>query len=378
MTKSMEITAKTLFGLEELLAHELQQLGATELEILNRAVKFRGDTELLYKANLWLRTALKLLLPIHKFRVQTEKDLYTRTKEFKWHELIGPDNTISVECSVNSKIFNHSQYPALVVKDAIVDKLRNKYGKRPDVDRRSPDFTVNLHIYKEDATISLDSSGDSLHKRGYRSAQIDAPLNEVLAAGMLEMTGWNGDSDLYDPMCGSGTFTLEAMTKAMNIPPGFKRSFGFQRWKDFDRDLWTEVFSTAMAKKKELNCKIKSSDISGKAVSVTKANLTNAGLREYSDVFVKDFFELIPEAGSGVIFLNPPYDERMEKEDAIDFYKQIGDKLKTDFAGFNAFIIGGNLKALKHVGLKPSFRKPLFNGKIETRFNKYELYRGSR
>lgn len=374
----MEIIVKTLFGLEEVLADEIRELGGKDIKILNRAVSFEGGPKEMYRANLELRTALNVLVPIHKFRIKSEKDLYVRTKEFKWHELIGTDNTIAVACSVNSKIFNHSQYPALVVKDAIVDKLRNKFGKRPDVDRQNPDYSINLHVYKEDAAISLDSSGDSLHKRGYRTVQTDAPLNEVLAAGMLELTGWKGESDLYDPMCGSGTFTLEAMTKAMNIPPGFKRNFGFQLWKDFDKQLWDEVYHDAMSKRTEPDCAFKSSDISGKAVSVTKANLTNAGFREYSDVFMKNFFELKPESSNGIVFLNPPYDERMETEDAIDFYKKTGDKLKTDFTGFNAFIISGNLEALKHVGLKPAFRKPLYNGKIETRFNKYELYKGSR
>ncbi len=371
-SENYKIIAKTLFGLEEILAAEIKELGGENIEILKRAVSFTGNNKLLYKSNLWLRTALRILVPIHMFRVKDEKELYLRTKEYKWNEIISPDNTIAVDSTVSSDNFNHSKFAALKVKDAIVDKIRNKFGKRPNVDTQNPDYRINLHIFNEDATISLDSSGDSLHKRGYRLAQIDAPLNEVLAAGMIKLAGWNANNNFYDPMCGSGTLLMEAAAIAANIPPGLKRKFGFMNWRDFDNELWQSILQNVKPVKPTID--IYGMDNSAKAFVISRKNILNAGFEDYIHLKKDNFFNLKPKSDEGTLIFNPPYDERMKQDEIIDFYKKIGDKLKHDLKGFDAWIISGNLSAFKHLGLKPSARIPLYNGKIECRYNHFGLY----
>lgn len=371
---NFKVIAKTLFGIEELLAQEIKQLGGKDIEILKRAVSFYSDYRLLYKSNLWLRTALKLIVPIHMFRAKNEKDLYLRTKEFKWFELITPENTFAVESTVNSKNFNHSKYVALKTKDAIVDRIRNKFNKRPNIDTANPDYLINIHIYNEDVTISLDSSGDSLHKRGYRISQVDAPLNEVLAAGMILFSGWNQSDDFIDPMCGSGTLLMEATTMMLNIPPGFKRNFGFMKWNDFNQDIWIEILNEAKNIKHNSNQKIFGYDNSPKAIAVSKKNLQNFGYFDSIKLKQQNFFNIKPKNNKGVLIFNPPYDERMKDENINEFYKKIGDKLKNDFKGYSAWIISSNIEAMKKIGLKPSRKIQLFNGKLETRYIKYEMY----
>lgn len=371
-TENYKIIAKTLFGLEEILAAEIKELGGENIEILKRAVSFTGNDKLLYETNLWLRTALRILVPIHMFRVKDEKELYLRTKEYKWNEIISPDNTIAVDSTVSSDNFNHSKFAALKVKDAIVDKIRNKFGKRPNVDTQNPDYRINLHIFNEDATISLDSSGDSLHKRGYRLAQIDAPLNEVLAAGMIKLAGWNANNDFYDPMCGSGTLLMEAAAIAANIPPGLMRKFGLMNWSDFNNELWQSILQNVKPVKPTID--IYGMDNSAKAFVISRKNILNAGFEDYIHLKKDNFFNLKPKSDEGTLIFNPPYDERMKQDEIIDFYQKIGDKLKHDLKGFDAWIISGNLSAFKHLGLKPSARIPLYNGKIECRYNHFGLY----
>jgi putative N6-adenine-specific DNA methylase len=284
------------------------------------------------------------------FRVKNENDLYKRTKEFKWHELLTPSDTIAVHSTVTSEAIHHSKYAALKVKDAIVDKMRNKYGKRPNIDTDKPDYRINLHIYNEDATISLDSSGDSLHKRGYRLAQVDAPLNEVLAAGMLKIAGWNAQNDFYDPMCGSGTLLMEAASIAANIPPGYKRKFGFMNWSDYNEDVWEKLRSEVEIKNPEI--KIYGTDNSAKSFVIARKNILNAEFEDYIHLKKDNFFNLKPKGDKGTVIFNPPYDERMKQEEIVEFYKKIGDKLKHDLKGFDAWIISANLNALKHLGFE--------------------------
>lgn len=370
--KNYKIIAKTLFGLENILAEEIVNIGGKDIEIINRAVSFYGDDELLYKANLHLRTAVRLIIPLHMFRVKNENDLYKRTKEFKWHELLTPSNTIAVHSTVSSEAIHHSKYAALKVKDAIVDKMRNKYGKRPNIDTENPDYRINLHIYNEDATISLDSSGDSLHKRGYRLAQVDAPLNEVLAAGMLKLAGWNAQNDFYDPMCGSGTLLMEAAAIATNTPPGYKRKFGFMNWSDYDEELWQKLKNEVEIQTP--NIKIYGTDNSAKSFVIARKNILNAEFEDYIHLKKDNFFNLKPKSESGTIIFNPPYDERMKQDEIVDFYKKIGDKLKHDLKGFDAWLISANLNAIKHLGLKTSKKIILYNAKLECRYNHYEMY----
>lgn len=374
--KKYEITVKTLFGLEQLLADEIIHLGGSDTEPHNRAVTCFGDDELLYSLNLKSRLALKVLKPIHKFRVKSERDLYVRVKDLNWKEIISNDNTFAVESIVNSPSFNHANFVALKVKDAIVDQLRQKTGSRPDIDKHAPDIQINVHISNEDCVISLDSSGNSLHKRGYRTAQVDAPLNEVLAAGMLIISGWDGKTDFYNPMCGSGTLAIEAGMMAKNIPPGIRRSFSFFNWPGFKEQLWKRILTDAVENVRKSECGIFAGDSDLKAVNITRNNIANAGLTE--DIFIKkeDFFGIKNKSNGGVIILNPPYGERLKFTEISEFYKKIGDKLKKDFTGFTAWVLSSNLNALKRVGLRPSRKVTLFNGKLECKYHKFELFAG--
>lgn len=377
--EKFEIIATTLFGLEEILASELSELGAEDIELLNRAVKFNGDQAFLYKSNLHLRTALKVLKPIAQFMVRNDTDLYAKIKKIKWEQFLSVEGTLAIEATVSGEYFTHSQFVALRCKDAIVDQFREKYDSRPSVNLEDPDLRLNIHITERNCSVSLDSSNSSLGKRGYRQAQALAPMSEVLAAGIIALSGWDKKSDFYDPMCGSGTFSIEAALIAGNIAPGRLRSFGFERWKDFDAGLWSSIKKDAESKMITPSCKIFGSDIDSRAVDISISNAAIAGVDHLIDFKQMDFLKCETHFNDGVVFLNPPYGERLkEKEDIIPFYQEIGTQLKHHYEGCEAWIISGNLEAFKFIGLRPSRKIRLYNGPIECKLHKYELFKGKK
>ncbi|HLV13685.1 MAG TPA: THUMP domain-containing protein [Xanthomarina sp.] len=379
MENNFKMVAKTLFGFEELLAKELTQLGAQDVKIGVRNVSFVGDKGFMYKANLALRTAIKILKPIETFKVRNEKDLYDKIYNMPWEHYVKPSGTIAVDATINSDVFTHSLYIAQKTKDAVVDKFRDTTGERPNVDLKFPDLKINVHIDREVCNISLDSSGDSLHKRGYKTATNIAPINEVLAAGMVMLSGWDGQSDFMDPMCGSGTILAEAAMIACNIPPNLMRKeFAFERWADWDVDLFEKIEESLLSKTRDFHHKIIGYDKSPSAVTKAKENIKNAHLDEFVSIQHEDFFKT-QKGGSNKLHMvfNPPYGERLDI-DMEEFYKNIGDTLKQGYPGTDAWFITSNLDALKHVGLRPSRKIHLVNAKLEARFVKYVMYEGSK
>jgi putative N6-adenine-specific DNA methylase len=379
MGKNFKMIAKTLYGLEEILASELRQLGASQVEIGIRNVSFMGDTGFMYKANLCCRTAIKILKPITGFNVFTEDDLYRKVNQFPWEELMHSNESLAVDATVFSKQFTHSKYIALKTKDAIVDRFRDREGIRPNVDLDHPTLRVNVHIDRNICTISLDSSGQSLHKRGYKVAQTVAPINEVLAAGMVMLTGWSGQCDLLDPMCGGGTILTEAAMIACNIPPNLNRKeFGFENWHDIDVDLYEMIEASAIKRIRDVPCRIIGFDKDEKELSKARKNIKSANLQDFISVRKQDFFESEKETDQPLfIIFNPPYDERLQV-DADRLYASIGTTLKHGYPGTQAWMISSNFDALKHIGLRPSKKIKLYNGKLESRFLKYEMYEGSK
>ncbi len=373
------MVAKTLYGFEDLLERELIQLGAMEVKKGVRNVSFVGDKGFMYKVNLALRTAIKILKPIKTFRVLNEQDLYDQVYKMSWSKHLKPTGSLAVDATVHSKAFTHSKYVALKTKDAIVDKFRSTDGQRPNVDLRFPDLKINVHIDRQVCTISLDTSGESLHKRGYKSATNIAPINEVLAAGLVMLSGWDGQSDFMDPMCGSGTILAEAAMIACNIPPNLMRKeFAFERWQDWDVDLFEKIEESLLSKTRDFHHKMIGYDKSPSAVSKAKANIKNAHLDEFITIQHEDFFKT-QKAGDNKLHMvfNPPYGERLDI-DMETFYKEIGDTLKQGYPGTDAWFITSNLDALKHVGLRPSRKIHLFNAKLESRLVKYVMYEGSK
>lgn len=373
------MVAKTLFGFEELLAKELRNLGAQDVKIGVRNVSFSGDKGFMYKANLGLRTAIKILKPIKSFRVANEQDLYNQVYKMPWEDYMKPTGSLAIDATVHSTVFTHSKYIALKTKDAIVDKFRDTGGERPNVDLRFPDLKINVHIDKQLCTISLDSSGESLHRRGYKTATNIAPINEVLAAGLIMLSGWDGQSDFMDPMCGSGTILAEAAMIACNIPPNLMRKeFAFERWQDWDVDLFEKIEEFLLSKTRDFYHKIIGYDKSPSAVSKAKENIKNAHLDEFITVKHEDFFKT-QKAGEDVLHMvfNPPYGERLELN-MEEFYGNIGTTLKHGYPNTNAWFITSNLEALKYIGLRPSRKIKLFNAKLEARLVKYEMYAGSK
>ncbi len=366
-------------GLEETLADELRNIGAREIEIMHRAVKYEGDERLIYRSNLELRTALRILIPITRFKAQNEHELYNGVKKLYWHKYISKGNTIAVNSSVSSDHFNHSHYVALKTKDAIVDQLRDKWGVRPDVDVDEADIRINTHIHREKVTISLDSSGNSLHKRGYRISSVEAPINEVLAAGLLLLSDWDKKTDLFDPMCGSGSFVCEAAKMAMNQPPhSYEKKFCFMNWKNFDETIWNSVVENCKANEKKLEIKIKGFDMDAEAIRASRHNIAEAGLDGLVEVEEKDFFENHEIKPGSFVIINPPYDIRLKEDNIIEFFKKIGDHMKKNMPGTTVWIISSNIQALKLLGLRPSKKFSLFNGPNPAKFHKFELYEGSR
>ena len=374
----MKLVVKTFHGLEDVLAKELESLGAKDIYTLKRAVSFNGSKELLYKSNLHLRTALRIMLPVYTFSAYNENELYQKVGDFDWSDYIKLDQTFAIDSVVFSDYFRHSKYLVLKIKDAIVDQFRRKTGKRPSIDTETPDVRFNVYVSHENFTISLDSSGDSLHKRGYRNNQHKAPLNEVLAAGMLKLAGWNKDIPLIDPMCGSGTILMEAAMIARNMPPGINRKrYGFMKWNDYDPTLWDRVYNKAQSQIVRPMVKIMGSDISSEAIDISKVASINFNLNPEIRLTRSPFKDLHPTSKTGMLIMNPPYGERMEQDDIFSFYKMIGDHLKKNFTGFDAWILSSNKEALKHIGLHPSKKHTLFNGPLECKFQKFSLYQGS-
>ena len=368
-----------MHGLEEVLAKELHEIGAEDITVLKRAVSFTGNKKLLYRANLELRTAIRILVPFKTFRVRDETELYNKIRTIDWSEFMGVDDTLAIDGVTNSQYFNHSKYIALKTKDAIVDQFRDKYGKRPNVNTYNPTLRVNVHINEDQCTISLDSSGESLHKRGYRKETLEAPINEVLAAGMIQLSGWKKDCNFIDAMCGSGTILFEALLYARNIPPQYRRDyFCFKMWKDFDEKLWEEVVKEAKEKECEFKHKIMGFDKDFQAIRIAERNMEEANLVGQIELKRKKFESLQPPPEKGILIINPPYGERLEEKEINQFYEMIGERLKHHFMGYEAWIISSNYEALKHIGLRPSRRISLYNGALDCKFLKFELYAGSK
>jgi len=380
MGTEFQMTAKTFKGLEEVLAGEIAAIGGNDIEIGRRAVTFTGDKSVLYRANLWLRTASRVLVPIATFRAGDADEVYNEVKQIDWEQYMDLTTTFSIDATVYSETFKHSRYVTYKVKDAIADRFNEKYGKRPSVRVTEPDLYINVHIADRTVTISLDSSGESLHKRGWRTANTEAPVNEALAAGMLLLAGWNGQSDLYDPMCGSGTILIEAALIALNIPPGiFRKHFAFENWKDFNKELF-ETVSEDDSDEREFTHHIYGSDAGYYAVQAALKNIRSAGVQKYIDVRqirmeeIKDL-----KADGALVVINPPYGERLAQDkDVLRLYSEMGKALKFQFTGATAWVISSNEEALKCIGLKPSKKIRLMNGELDCLYNQYELFQGER
>ncbi len=377
MTKQ-RFLAKTFSGLESVLAAELENLGAERVQPGHRVVEFWGDKRLLYRANLHVRTALRILEPIAEFRATSEDDFYKKVRAMDWTQWLNLHTTFAVDAHVHSSFLTHSKYLALRTKDAIADHFRDRFGRRPSVDVRQPDIRLNVHLFKNRCTLSLDSSGDSLHKRGYRLNANDAPLNEVLAAGLILLTGWNGSGNFVDPLCGSGTIVIEAALLAHQIPPGLHRRFGFMNWPDFDSQLWKRILSEVSEPDQNRNVRILGSDISEEAIRVARENAYRAGVLPEIEWRVAPFDSIRPPEEGGVLVTNPPYDERLKIENAREFYRNLGNFFKQNCINYAAWILTANLPALKSVGLRPSRKITVYNGGLESRFVKFEMYAGSR
>ncbi|MEL6676718.1 MAG: THUMP domain-containing protein [Bacteroidota bacterium] len=375
----MEILAKTLYGLEGVLEAEIKALGGKDVKRLKRAVSFQGDKADLYAANLKLRTALRVLKPFLQFRAGHEDQLYRKIYAYDWSRQLKVKQTFAIDSITYSDKFRHSKYVAYKVKDAIVDQFRKKTGKRPSVDTQNPDLRINVHVYQQQFTISLDSSGEPLHKRGYRKKGHQAPLNEVLAAGMILLSGWQADRPFVDPMCGSGTLLMEAAMIARNMPPGLRRNqFGFMQWADYDEGLWKKLYQEARRAMVKAKVPIWGADVYEKAIHWSKLSRDNFGLEDTISLETRDFADLKAPFPEGLLMVNPPYGERLTKKDIEAFYQMIGDQLKQQFSGYDAWILSSNKEALKKIGLRPSTRLPLFNGSLECLFQHFELYQGSR
>lgn len=377
--ENFKMVAKTFFGFEELLEKELIQLGAQNIQKGTRMVSFYGDKGFMYKANLGLRTALKILKPIYSFKVFNEKGLYNGIQSVDWSVYLNNNKSFVIETTLYSEAFTHSQFVALKVKDAIVDQFREQTGSRPNIDKEHPDLRIHIHIDRDLCTVSLDTSGASLHHRGYRTATNIAPINEVLAAGILLLSGWDGNAHFLDPMCGSGTILAEATMIACNIPANINRKeFAFEKWQDWDSELFDTILESLLKKTKEFHYTITGYDKAPSAVRKAQDNLINANLDEYVKIAQQDFFNSEKEVqGPLHMVFNPPYGERLDIQ-MERFYREIGDTLKKNYSNTNAWFITSNLEALKFVGLRPSRKIKLFNGKLEARLVKYEMYEGSK
>lgn len=377
MNPKFEMVAKTFQGLEDVLREELINLGAEDVEIGRRMVTFTGDLEMLYKANLCLRTAVRILKPIAKFTASNPDELYDAVRDFDWDEYLTPDKTFAIDSTVNSAEFTHSGFVTYRVKDGIVDYFNDKYRRRPSIRLTGADVELNVHISNNRVTISLDSSGEPLSKRGYRVATVEAPVNEVLAAGIILKTGWRGDSNFVDPMCGSGTFLIEAALIAARINPGIFRShYAFENWKDFDEELFRSLYNDDSAERTP-PCLISGGDIAQGAVAATLKNAKAAGVDRFINVECKPMTEWTQPPAHGIMITNPPYGERLKPGDIEGLYKSLGTTLKKYFSGYHAWVLGYKDELFKEIGLKPSVKFPVLNGKLECELREYVLFDGS-
>lgn len=371
----MLIVAKTFEGLEPVLMKEIQDLGGENIVIGKRAVSFEGDMEILYKANLYLRSAIKILVHLTHFEASNEDQLYSKAKEFDWFRYLSLTESFSIETNVSSEIFTHSKYVAYKIKDAIADKFKEKKGRRPNVNTFNPDVKFNVKVFNDQVDISLDSSGDSLHLRGYRVEGLIAPLSEVLAAGILLNSNFQEFQDFLDPMCGSGTLITEALMINTKTPPNMYREyFNFMSWKDFNNSLWKSIKNDAKENIIEPTISFKGMDIDRKAIFASKKNLSMIQHGDKVNIENGDFFKYSKGSEHRFLIMNPPYDLRIETEEIIEFYKEIGNKLKKEFVPSTAWVFSANLEALKHLGLKHSAKIKLMNAKLPAELRKYEVY----
>ena len=374
--QSFEMIAKTFQGLEEILATELTALGANDVQIGRRMVSFSGDKEMMYKANFCLRTAIRILKPIKHFKANDADEVYKKIQEVHWEDYLSTDKTFAVEPTIFSQEFRHSRFVAYKVKDAIVDYFREKTGERPGVRVNNPDVLINIHIAENDCTLSLDSSGESLHRRGYRQEAVEAPLNEVLAAGMIMMTGWKGECDLIDPMCGSGTIPIEAALIAKNIAPGvFRKGYAFEKWPDFDAELLDNIYNDD-SQEREFKHKIYGYDNNPAANVIATNNVKAAGLSKDIVLKLQAFQQFEQPAEKAIIITNPPYGERISTNDLLGLYQTIGERLKHAFVGNEAWILSYRDECFDQIGLKATQRIPLMNGALECQFRQYEIFDG--
>lgn len=368
--------AKTFMGLEPVLAKELTVLGANNIQIGRRMVSFSGNKEIMYRANFQLHTAIRILKPIAHFKAKSADDVYNEIMKIDWEKYLTLDTTFAVDTVVFSEEFRHSKFVAYKVKDAIVDQFRDKTGKRPNISISTPDIRLHMHIADDDCTLSLDSSGDSLHRRGYRQENVEAPINEVLAAGLIMMTGWQGETDFIDPMCGSGTMLIEAALIAKNMAPGiFRKEFAFEKWNDFDSELFDEIYNDD-SMEREFNHKIIGYDVDMKAVNTALMNVKAAGFSNDITVSQADFKDFTQPVEKAIMVTNPPYGERISTPNLLETYKMIGERLKHQFIGNDAWVLSYREECFDQIGLKPSIKIPVFNGSLECEFRKYQMFDG--
>lgn len=374
------MVAKTFGGLEEVLRDELISLGAQNVEIGLRMVEFDGDIEMMYKANLCCRTALRILKPICTFEARDPDELYDTVREMDWEQYLTPDSTFAIDSTVHSDEFRHSKYVTYRVKDGIVDHFNDSVGRRPSIRIVGADLLLNVHIAGTHVTVSLDSSGEPLSKRGYRTEQTQAPINEVLAAGLILKTGWRGDTPLLDPMCGSGTFLIEAALIAANINPGiYRRGFAFEKWPDFDAELFEKLYNDDSGER-EPQHPILGGDIDPEAVGIARSNIASARVGQYIQLKCQSITEWKRDSGAipanGVLITNPPYGERLRPEKIEELYATIGECLKKNFRGWHAWILGLKPELFDAIRLKSSVRYPILNGPLECSFREYVLFEG--
>ena len=375
----MQLIAKTFQGLEEVLAKELADIGAEEIIPITRGVQFSGDKKLLYMVNYNCRTALRVLMPVSSFQAIDESTLYDGVRQIPWEKYLHHSGSFAIDSVVSYSKFNHSGFVTLKAKDSIVDRFRDKFGKRPDVEVKNPDLRINVHIFRDQCTVSLDSSGTSLHLRGYRQAFSEAPLNEVLAAGLIRLSGWDGNTSLFDPMCGSGTILTEAALIAGKVPAGYYREkFAFEGWRDFDQDLWYQVKRECEENIREPNVEFRGIDLDEEAVKASLKNIETGGLEKFVHVEKGDFFETEAPFRKGFIITNPPYGERIKVENLTKLYQDFGNVLKHKYAGYTAWVLTYDEESAKFIGLRPSRRIKVMNGPLECRFLKFELYEGKK
>ena len=379
MQETQQYVAKTFAGLEGVLAEELRGIGAQEVEEGHRAVTFTGTKEIMYKANYVVRSAIRILKTMTDFPAANETDYYRAVSKINWSKYLTLEKTFAIDATVSNSKMNHSKYAALKAKDAIVDQFNRKFSKRPDIDTDFPDLRINIFIHNDHCYLSFDSSAVSLHKRGYRKETGDAPLNEVLAAGMILLSGWDKKSNFIDPMCGSGTLLMEAALMANNIPAGqFREYYGFKKWDDFDAELWEKVKRDAVDLAEEFDFEIIGNEISKEVAEKATRNIRNAKLHYDIEIRQGDIADFVPPKGPGVVIVNPPYGERLQTKNIVGLYQKMGDTFKKSYAGYNAWVISSDLEALKRLGLHPSKKIELYNGPLLCKYEKFELYSGSK